>query len=205
MAIKQDFYETAKSILTQRNIREIDSEHSEYIDSAVLIPIFKENGEYKILFTKRTNMVENHKGQVSFPGGVKDKEDDSFLDTALREAFEEIGLFRQDVEILGRIDDRLTLVTDFLIHPYVGTIPYPYNFTLNHNEVERLLKIPLRIFLFNNEKGKPNESIPGVDDYDGITYSYKGDVIWGATAGIMENFVEILGERLIHSFFNVSK
>ena len=123
-----------------------------------------------------------------------DKDDDSFLDTALREAFEEIGLLKEDVEILGQVDDRLTLVTDFLIHPYVGAIPYPYKFILNPTEVERLVKIPLRIFLPNGKDDKTNMSVPDVENYDGVVFSYKGDVIWGATAMIMENLVEILGE-----------
>ena len=194
MSMKEDFREAAKSVLAQRRIRKINPVHSEYIHSAVLMPLFKENGEYKVLFTKRTSMVEHHKGQVSFPGGVVDEEDDSFLDTALREAFEEIGLLREDVEILGQVDDRLTLATNFLIHPYVGTIPYPYKFILNPAEVERLVKVPLRVFASD---GKTNVSVSGVGNYDGVVYSYEGNVIWGATAGIMENFVEILDEKLM--------
>ncbi|MBN2059948.1 MAG: CoA pyrophosphatase [Deltaproteobacteria bacterium] len=205
MVIKQDFNETAKGILTKRVIKEIHSEDSEYIHSAVLIPIFKENGEYKVLLTKRTNIVEHHKGQVSFPGGVMDYEDDTFLDTALREAYEEIGLCREDVEILGQVDDRLTLITDFLIHPYVGVIPYPYSFRLNPREVERLVKVPLSVFIPGSGYGKTKSTVPGAENYEGITYSYKGDVIWGATAGIMENLVEILGEDSTRSFFCVTK
>lgn len=191
----KDFHENMRRIFTGRIIREVQPEIPDYTHAAVLIPIFQENGEYKVLFTKRTSMVEHHKGQISFPGGVVDDMDNTFLDTALREAFEEIGLLRKDVDILGRIDDRLTSVTNFLIHPYVGAIPYPYRFQLNPSEVERLVRVPLKIFLSNKGQNETRATLNGVDNYNGITYSYNGDVIWGATAGIMENLVEILDLR----------
>lgn len=194
MATRKDFHENVRKILASRRTREVQPEHSDYTHAAVLIPLFKENGEYKVLFTKRTSIVEHHKGQISFPGGVVDNVDDTYLDTALREAFEEIGLLREDVEVLGQIDDRLTSVTNFLIHPYVGAIPYPYRFQLNSSEVERLVKIPLRIFISNKDKGETKPALPGIDNYDGVIYSYKEDIIWGATAGIMENLIGILGD-----------
>src|SRR3990172_10760635 len=112
------------------------------ISAAVLIPLFNLDGKYNLLFTKRTNLVETHKGEISFPGGVFDKNDSSLLDTALRETEEEVGINSNDVEILGELDD-IETNTNFNISPFVGVIPYPYEFRINGIEIEKLLNIPL--------------------------------------------------------------
>ena len=174
----------------------IEDAESQYRQAAVLIPLFKDKGEHKILFTKRTNRVEEHKGQISFPGGSVDEDDDSFMETALREAFEEVGVLREDVKILGGTDDSLTVASNFIIHPFVGFIPYPYPFKINSREVRRLIEVPFRVFAEDQTAYKN-----GAVEYDGIlyegpVYSYHGDVIWGASARIMENFIEILGEKI---------
>lgn len=173
----------------------IDDGLSKYRQAAVLIPLFRDKAEYKILFTKRTNRVDEHKGQISFPGGSVDKGDASYKETALREAFEEVGILREDVRILGRTDDSLTVASNFIIHPFVGFIPYPYPFEINSREVKRLIEVPFTIFVEDHMSAKD-----GVVEYDGIlyegpVYNYRGDIIWGASARIIENFLEILGER----------
>src|SRR4030043_2421980 len=81
--------------------------------AAVLIPLFKKDGEYYILFTRRTDTVEHHKGQISFPGGRQDKKDKNLLATALREAEEEMGIRKKDARILGELDDVSTVSTDY--------------------------------------------------------------------------------------------
>jgi 8-oxo-dGTP pyrophosphatase MutT (NUDIX family) len=90
--------------LNNRKLMTIDNSGSIYVHASVLIPILNEDGQYRVLFTKRTDRVEHHKGQISFPGGAVDKEDGSLEETAFREAYEEIGLLKKDVELLGRID-----------------------------------------------------------------------------------------------------
>lgn len=164
--------------------------------AAVLIPILEDEGEYKVLFTKRTNQVDAHKGQISFPGGRVDKEDPSTEVTALREAEEEIGLKREDVEILGRLDDAVTLVSNFIVHPFVGLIPYPYPFRLSQEEVDRILLVPFRNFFPSGvaDRVMPIRWEGGV--VDSLSYPFEQDVIWGATARIMKSFVEILGGSL---------
>lgn len=185
-----------KDILGNRNPEPIEKEKSDFIHAAVLIPIFMESGGYKVLFTQRTNKVEHHKGQISFPGGSIEEGDRSLLDTALRESCEEIGLLREDVEILGQIDDTLTVASNFIVRPFVGHIPYPYPFKINPLEVAKIITVPIAIF-FSKEAYRERDPIDFVDPiYDGPIYEYEDNIIWGATARIMENFIQIVGGNL---------
>jgi 8-oxo-dGTP pyrophosphatase MutT (NUDIX family) len=188
--------EIIRDSLNNREPKTIDNLDSRYIHSSVLIPIFSEDDQYMVLFTKRTNRVEHHKGQISFPGGAVDKDDGSLEETALREAYEEIGLLKGDVDLLGRTDDMLTLVSDFIVHPFVGRIPYPYPFKINSHEVDGIVFIPLYVFM-DKTSGYIKDSVD-VDGftYHGTSYEYQGHVIWGATARIMENFIRIVGANL---------
>jgi 8-oxo-dGTP pyrophosphatase MutT (NUDIX family) len=188
--------ERIRDSLKNRKPQTIDNSGSRYVHSSVLIPLFCKDGQYNVIFTRRTNRVEHHKGQISFPGGSVDKEDGSLEETALREAEEEIGLLRTDVDMLGRIDDELALVSSFIIHPFIGRIPSPYNFQINTNEVERLIFIPL--YVFSDETGGYKKDFVDVDGfpYHGTNYQYEGSVIWGATARIMENFIGIIEGKI---------
>ena len=186
-----------KDVLSARAPEIIEDRNFSYIHAAVLIPLFRDDGEYKVLFTKRTDSVEHHKGQISFPGGAVDEEDGSFEETALREVYEEIGLFKEEIRILGQVDDTTTVVSNFIIHPFVGVIPYPYDFRLNSGEVKRLIEVPLKVFFTYSSSVYKRNSI----EYEGVTYQtpayiYNGDLIWGATARIMGNLVNIFEEKL---------
>jgi 8-oxo-dGTP pyrophosphatase MutT (NUDIX family) len=96
--------------------------------AAVLLPLFKNATDYHLVFTKRTETLTHHKGQVSFPGGSFEPSDGDLLTTALRESYEEVGIRPEHVSILGRLDDLSTFSTSFTISPFVGLIPYPYPF-----------------------------------------------------------------------------
>ncbi len=187
-----------KGVLSDRHPNSIrDGQPPKYKHAGVLIPLFEEEGIFKVLFTKRSNMLENHKGQISFPGGAVGEEDRTVEETALREAQEEVGILRDDVKILGRTDDVLTLVSYFVLHPFVGLIPYPYEFSINQAEVRRLIKVPLLVFDPRNPEAKKNSAtIEGVT-YNTVAYEYEDDLIWGATARAMENFMDII-QRKIH-------
>jgi 8-oxo-dGTP pyrophosphatase MutT (NUDIX family) len=185
-----------KNVLRDRTPKRIKDSLSHYLHAAVLIPLLDEEGVSKVLFTKRTDNVEHHKGQISFPGGAVEEEDGSFEDTALREAHEEIGLRRDDVEILGRIDDTLTLVSSFVIHPFVGFVVEPYDFVVNKAEVKRIIKVPLYVFHPENPQYQRDSVEYEGMTYRAIAYAYNGDLIWGATARMMENFMNILGHKL---------
>jgi len=169
-------------------------EEEGFITSAVLMPIFSIAGEAHVLFTKRTDQVETHKGQFSFPGGIKDPQDRSLLATALRECREEIGMDTNSVEILGQLDDITTSAAPIVITPFVGVIPYPHPFRLNPGEVERLLEVPLEFFLRESSVRVEWASRRGRVK-PAYYYDYGGDVIWGATAWIVRNFIEVVFGR----------
>ena len=164
--------------------------------SAVLIPIFEKNGEDHILFTKRTETVEHHKGQISFPGGKRDIEDENLLQTALRESLEEVGIRPEDVDVLGDLDDEKTYVSNYIISPYVGVIPYPYSFKTSPNEVGELLEIPISVL---TDKANFREEIQasGEKRYRAYYFHYGDEVIWGATSRILKRFFNLIctGER----------
>ena len=109
----------------------------------------------------------------------------------MREAREEIGLLRDDVEILGQIDDSLTYVPPFIIHPFVGLIPHPYSLNINPEEVEKTIEVPLKFFASQVSK---DDAINGEFEraIDFPDYRYNGERIWGTTASIVANFLRIL-------------
>ncbi len=159
-------------------------------DSAVLIPLFERDGELSLIFTRRTGQVKHHKHQISFPGGVRESGDCTLQDTALRETEEEIGLKRSHVEIMGAIDD-LHTVTGFRITPFAGLIPPEYPFVLNSVEIKELITVPASQLL------EPSIFSSGFRTFQGKKYqSYffrvnEKTVIWGATAEILAQFLEV--------------
>jgi 8-oxo-dGTP pyrophosphatase MutT (NUDIX family) len=182
-----------REALRNRTPQIIENKDSLLRHAAVLIPLFQDGDDYKIVFTQRTQTVEAHKGQISFPGGRIDEKDRSLLETALREAYEEVGIRQKDVTVLGRIDDMRTVASNYIVHPFVGLIPSSYSFVISKDEVERLITVPFRAF-FESGTVMPVNYEGRV--YDGLAYTYDGEVIWGATARIMNNLVSIVKEKM---------
>ena len=158
--------------------------------SAVLIPLFCRDGEYHILFTKRTETVKYHKGQISFPGGAYEEEDGTLLNTALRECNEEIGLPPEAVEVLGELDDMFTMGSGYSISPFVAAIPWPYPFKADPIEVEEIFEVPISALLDKDHSHEETRVI-GDQVVTMYTYQYQGKVIWGATARILAQFLDI--------------
>jgi 8-oxo-dGTP pyrophosphatase MutT (NUDIX family) len=165
-----------------------------YRRAAVLIPLFKKDGEYHILFTRRTDKVEHHKGQISFPGGRQDKKDQDLLATALREAREEMGIEEKDVRILGELDDICTVSTDFCVSPFVALLPYPYPYKVNRQEIEEVIEVPLSGLLddrrFRQELYEKDGQLISV-----YFYQHQDHTIWGATANILKQLLDLLPEE----------
>lgn len=166
-------------VLRHRRKRRISGENLKA--SAVLIPLFYSQGQYHILFTERSDHVVFHKGQVCFPGGTQEPSDASLLQTALRESEEEIGLEAKDVQILGELDDMLTFVTSYVISPFVALIPAPRSLKTNGREVKGAFSVPLS-FLMDEANFKQ----------DSYSYEYEGHIIWGATARILRQLIDLL-------------
>ena len=163
------------------------------LPAGVLAPIFVAAGEVSLLFTQRTMNLKDHQGQISFPGGVKDRADPDLQATALRETEEEIGLIPAEAEVLGTLDPVAT-VTGYWVNPFVALIPYPYGFRLNRHEVSRLLIFPLAAFCV------PERWSTGPYQYKDRTvqvccWKYQETVIWGATARMLLDFLSRLGEH----------
>jgi 8-oxo-dGTP pyrophosphatase MutT (NUDIX family) len=160
--------------------------------AAVLLPLFENTHDYHMVFTKRTETLTHHKGQVSFPGGSFEPSDGDLLTTALRESYEEVGIHPGDVTILGRLDDFASFSTSFTISPFVGLIPHPYAFRPNPVEVAVVFDVPLsvladpavgRSYVRTREDGAP------LVDYE---FHVQGHVIWGATARIIRHFLSVI-------------
>lgn len=178
-------------ILAQREKQTIILSDAPLTPAAVLLPIYEKEGEYYILFTKRTQKVEHHKGQISFPGGARHEQDRDLKDTALRETFEEIGVRPEDVTILGELDNMSTLTSNFLITPFVGIIPYPYEFIINEDEIEELVEVPLSALADERNYREEVYIIEGAPNM-GRVFEYNGRVIWGATARILKQFLDLV-------------
>ena len=159
--------------------------------AAVLLLLYEKAGEPYIVLTRRTEDVEHHKGETSFPGGAFDVEDGDLLTTALRETEEEIGVRPEDVEVLGRLDDTVT-ITGFLVTPFVGILRTPwYPFAVNTHEVAELVEVPLRHLMDERNLRRGVRQL-GDRWLPILIYDYGDHRIWGATARILKGFFDHL-------------
>ena len=149
--------------------------------AAVLIPIFK--GDNKILFTLRTQIVKHHKGQVSFPGGSFDEEDKTIINTAFRETYEEVGIYKDNITLVGRLNPMST-ISNYYVIPFVGLIEKDTPIRINNLEVEHYFLAPIEDLL--------NPDCIQMGDFDGMKlpyYSYGNFKIWGITGMILSDLL----------------
>jgi 8-oxo-dGTP pyrophosphatase MutT (NUDIX family) len=160
--------------------------------AAVLIPLVCERGALSLLFTRRTDTVHDHKGQVAFPGGTVELQDPSMDDTALRETFEEIGIPPEEVCVLGRMPQYPT-ITGYMITPVVGLIPWPYDLRFSDQEVSRVFTIPLSWLADPENREEKEMTFPdGRRERVVIFCPYQGEKVWGVTARITLSFLKVL-------------
>lgn len=158
-----------------------------FTESAVLVPIFEKLGQLHLILTKRSQTVPHHKGQICFPGGVKEQQDTNLWQTALRETHEEIGLAPKQIYHVDEMQPVYT-PTGFSIQPYLGFITQKTQFTLSLDEIDKILQVPLKELVqserfekrtvFNKEMTLP-------------VYEFEGEIIWGATARILFELLHI--------------
>jgi 8-oxo-dGTP pyrophosphatase MutT (NUDIX family) len=155
-------------------------------DAAVLVPLYLDAGELVAVFTERRADLHRHGGEISFPGGRQDFPDEDLRETALREAEEEIGLLRGEVDVVGALPPTGTFVSGYKIHPFVGSIERGHAWTPQESEVEQVLELSLRDLARGYEskrllrKGVPVKT---------PTYTVDSHLVWGATARIVESLL----------------
>ncbi|MDY0268673.1 CoA pyrophosphatase [Trichloromonas sp.] len=156
--------------------------------AAVLLPLFVRDGEDWVLFTRRTEKLNHHSGEISFPGGAWHVEDAGPLDTALRETEEEMGIAALDVRVLGRLDDCIS-IHGYHVVPFVGTFPAPYPYRVNRNEVAEVIELPLARLcdpaVYHEEDWRHRGRIFPVGFFTIGSYQ-----VWGLTAEILRRFLQ---------------
>ena len=157
--------------------------------AAVLVPLLRHDGGWHLLYTRRTDRVESHKGQVSFPGGACDDGETTPEQTALREAHEEIGLRPEDVRVLGRLTPMIT-ISSFKVTPVVGVIPFPYVFRPEREEVARIFTMPLNWLAEKSNRWEFN--LLGRNHSVIFFHPFDGELLWGATARMTVEFLQAL-------------
>ena len=155
--------------------------------AAVLVPIL-DQPEPAVLLTLRADHLANHAGQVSFPGGAADQADDTAVQTALREAQEEIGLAPEAVKPLGFLD-RYDIISDYRILPVVGLVEPPDNWILDEREVAGVFTIPLEVVM---DRSRYITHKVVKDNVQHVIYSleWDGHNVWGATAAMLFNLAQ---------------
>lgn len=180
--------------------------------AAVLIPLFltrineDEDFTWQVLLTRRTNSVAEHQGQVAFPGGRADPTDTTPEMTALREAHEEVGLDPTQVRILGRMGSMWT-ISNYLVTPIVGVIPWPINIQLEETEVSRVFSIPLDWLADPTHHEVRYRTIPSQiakvlhrESHPVIYFQpYNDEILWGVSAEITLRFIDILYNKKLAS------
>jgi len=161
------------------------------VPAAVLILVVYRDGEPHVVFAKKTEMVPHHRGQFSFPGGVVGTLDGSRVETALREAQEEIGLDPAAVDVLGLLDDSPTSTSPFVVTPVVGLCRTAPVLRPDGREIERVVEVPLRRLLdpacFREELWERDGARHPV-----VFFTCGEDVIWGVTGRILKEFLDVV-------------
>ncbi len=184
----QQAEETIRRVLKTYQPRKLSVNGSQ--QASVLIPLLNRESVPYLIFTRRTELVEHHKGQISFPGGMHDRADTSLLQTALRETDEEIGVHPEEIQVIGQLDDLYT-VTNFLITPFVGILKPSPSFRLSTDEVAEVLEVPLSLFLTNEHFEIKKWEYRG-KFYEVYFYHFHDHVIWGATGFIVNRFIHVV-------------
>lgn len=161
--------------------------------AAVLVPLVERPEGLTVLLTKRTDHLDHHPGQISFPGGRVEDDDPTAEEAALREAEEEVGLERHQVEIIGRLDEYVVR-TGFSVTPFVGLVQPDYTLSPDDFEVAEIFEVPLSFFMDEKNHRRDSRTHKG-EVREFYAMPYEDYYIWGATAGMLRNLYDILTQR----------
>jgi 8-oxo-dGTP pyrophosphatase MutT (NUDIX family) len=156
--------------------------------AGVLVPLFVRDARLWILFTRRTESVEHHRGQISFPGGSEEKGDESLFATAVRETEEELAVAPSDVISLGALSPIVT-VTNFYVEPYVAAVPQPYVWKPAEAEIAEVIEAPIASLM--DPAILEKKPMPGREGTI-LFYHHGKHIVWGATASILSELLEAL-------------
>ena len=171
-----------------------DNTEEDAIQSAVLILLYEENGVICFTLTERTQTVEHHRGQISLPGGAREA-DEKLSSTAIRETQEEIGIYADDVDLIGALSPLFVPVTGFIINPFVGIINANFEPQPAPEEVETVISVHVNELLNDDNELQEKRNLRGYDM--NIPYFLlSGHKVWGATAMILSEFKTVLKEAM---------
>jgi 8-oxo-dGTP pyrophosphatase MutT (NUDIX family) len=166
----------------------------EQVPAAVLVALYESGeGELRVVLTKRRADLRRHAGEISFPGGRRDPQDETLADTALREAEEEIGLARAEVTVVGALERTSTFVTNYAIHPFVGLLKGPHQWRASELEVDAVLEPTLREVRAGQTRTRIERR--GIS-FETDAYVFDEQLVWGATARILESLLARIGQLL---------
>lgn len=161
--------------------------------ACVLIPLIRKDGRWSIVFTKRAETLAAHSGQIAFPGGAV--EPGETLDAAaVREAEEEVGIPRRDVELIGRLDDVITH-SGFLVAPFVGVIHEPLEYVMQESEVEEVFEVPVEALVSMNNPEVRYVAFRA-KRYPAYFYHYERYEIWGLTGRMLKSFLDLVWQSV---------
>ncbi|WDU59989.1 CoA pyrophosphatase [Pseudemcibacter aquimaris] len=161
--------------------------------SAVLMPIVERNNQYSVILTKRAEHLSSHSGQVSFPGGKSDEEDEHAMATALREAKEEINLPYENVDVIGAMEDYET-VTGYNVSPVVGFVDPDFKVIPEKNEVDDVFEVPLDFILDPANHKIESLHWKGAERHYYV-FPHDKYKIWGATAAMLVRFANLVNDH----------
>ena len=159
--------------------------------AAVLIPLHHHDGDWHVILNVRSTQVSQHQGEIAFPGGRLEPEDEDMTACALRETWEEMGIAPEDVDVLGTLDGRMTR-TNFMVWPTVGVVPYPYKFKPDAREVAEVIEIPLGRLLDGSSDRHEARLGPDGELRRNKAYGYGEHLVFGATAFILNDLLDVI-------------
>jgi 8-oxo-dGTP pyrophosphatase MutT (NUDIX family) len=172
--------------------RDDSPKHTSLRPAAVLVPFFFDENIWKILFIRRSDYGEFHRGEVAFPGGSRETEDDNIAQTALRETQEELGILPKYIRPIGLMQPMET-ISNYLVTPIVGFLEWPTQIVLNTVEVARVFSIPLQWLMNKNNWSQKEFETQNRGRISTIVYdNYDNEKLWGFTAKVVQNLIELL-------------